>query len=176
MFVRAWGVCARLKSYDCIEFCPLMPFSYISAFGLRQIHQCFLSLSLSYSVGGVGIAATQLCKTVNDVTVFGTASASKHEVIGQGGVTHPIDYRTRDYVEEIRKISPKGENGHSLRLKTCAQKCLFIDLFITKNVLVLPCETWLVKINSQMYLNGYQCIKPSLCSTCLVSQKPQFYT
>lgn len=63
-------------------------------------------------VGGVGIAATQLCQTVQDVTVFGTASASKHETIAQGGVTHPIDYRTKDYVEEIRKISPKGEKRH----------------------------------------------------------------
>lgn len=59
--------------------------------------------------GGVGIAATQLCQTVPDVTIFGTASASKHETIAQGGVTHPVDYRTRDYVEEIRKISPNGE-------------------------------------------------------------------
>lgn len=58
----------------------------------------------------MGIAATQLCKTVKDVTVFGTASASKHETISSGGVTHPIDYRTKDYVEEVRKISPKGEN------------------------------------------------------------------
>ncbi|XP_016342471.1 synaptic vesicle membrane protein VAT-1 homolog isoform X2 [Sinocyclocheilus anshuiensis] len=66
------------------------------------------SVLIHMAAGGVGIAATQLCKTVNDVTVFGTASASKHEVISQGGVTHPIDYRTRDYVEEIRKISPKG--------------------------------------------------------------------
>lgn len=59
--------------------------------------------------GGVGIAATQLCHTVPDVTVFGTASASKHDIIARGGVTHPIDYRTKDYVEEIRKISPDGE-------------------------------------------------------------------
>lgn len=65
------------------------------------------------SIGGVGIAATQLCQTVQDVTVFGTASASKHETIAQGGVTHPIDYRTKDYVEEIRKISPKGEKTHT---------------------------------------------------------------
>lgn len=41
--------------------------------------------------------------------MFGTASASKHETISEGGVTHPIDYRTKDYVEEVRKISPKGE-------------------------------------------------------------------
>jgi NADPH:quinone reductase-like Zn-dependent oxidoreductase len=63
----------------------------------------------SLLAGGVGIAATQLCQTVKDVTVFGTASASKHETISQGGVTHPIDYRTKDYVEEVRKISPKGD-------------------------------------------------------------------
>lgn len=63
--------------------------------------------------GGVGIAATQLCQTVPDVTIFGTASASKHETIAQGGVTHPIDYRTRNYVEEIHKINPNGEETHS---------------------------------------------------------------
>uniref|UniRef100_A0A672F9Y8 Synaptic vesicle membrane protein VAT-1 homolog n=2 Tax=Salarias fasciatus TaxID=181472 RepID=A0A672F9Y8_SALFA len=66
------------------------------------------SVLVHMAAGGVGIAATQLCQTVRDVTVFGTASASKHETIAQGGVTHPIDYRTKDYVEEIRKISPKG--------------------------------------------------------------------
>jgi len=58
--------------------------------------------------GGVGIAATQLCKTVPDVTVYGTSSASKHEIIQKEGVTHPIDYRTQDYAEEIRKIDPTG--------------------------------------------------------------------
>lgn len=66
------------------------------------------SILIHMAAGGVGIAATQLCQTVKEVTIFGTASASKHETISQGGVTHPIDYRTRDYVEEIRNISPKG--------------------------------------------------------------------
>lgn len=66
------------------------------------------SVLVHMAAGGVGVAATQLCQTVPDVTVFGTASASKHETIAEGGVTHPIDYRTKDYVEEIRKISPKG--------------------------------------------------------------------
>ncbi|XP_068162038.1 synaptic vesicle membrane protein VAT-1 homolog [Antennarius striatus] len=60
------------------------------------------------AAGGVGIAATQLCRMVGDVTVFGTASASKHETIAEVGVAHPIDYRTKDYVEEVRKISPEG--------------------------------------------------------------------
>jgi NADPH:quinone reductase-like Zn-dependent oxidoreductase len=66
------------------------------------------SVLVHMAAGGVGIAATQLCKTVEDVTVFGTASASKHDRIRQNGVTYPIDYRTKDYVEEVRKISPQG--------------------------------------------------------------------
>lgn len=33
------------------------------------------------AAGGVGVAATQLCRTVNNVTIFGTASAEKHEKI-----------------------------------------------------------------------------------------------
>ena len=55
------------------------------------------------------MAATQLCRTVPNVTVFGTASAAKHDIIREIGVTHPIDYRTKDYVTEIRKISPDGK-------------------------------------------------------------------
>nr|XP_055050381.1 synaptic vesicle membrane protein VAT-1 homolog [Misgurnus anguillicaudatus] len=93
------------------EDAAALPVNYITAylmlfdFGNLRPNQ---SVLVHMAAGGVGIAATQLCKTVNDVTVFGTASASKHEIISEGGVTHPIDYRTRDYVEEIRKINPKG--------------------------------------------------------------------
>ncbi|CAM9360126.1 unnamed protein product [Lampetra planeri] len=66
------------------------------------------SVLLHMAAGGVGIAATQLCKTVPNVTLFGTASACKHDIIREQGVTHPIDYRSLDYVVEVRKISPKG--------------------------------------------------------------------
>lgn len=54
------------------------------------------------------MAALQLCRTVENVTVFGTASASKHELLKKNGLTYPIDYHTTDYVDEIKKISPKG--------------------------------------------------------------------
>lgn len=60
------------------------------------------------AAGGVGVAATQLCKTIPNVTVFGTASASKHEAIKEIGVDYPIDYTASDYVEQIRKISAEG--------------------------------------------------------------------
>ncbi|XP_035689450.1 synaptic vesicle membrane protein VAT-1 homolog isoform X43 [Branchiostoma floridae] len=66
------------------------------------------SLLVHIAAGGVGWAATQLAKTVDNVTIFGTASASKHDAIKENGVDHPIDYRTRDYAEEIKNISPKG--------------------------------------------------------------------
>lgn len=60
------------------------------------------------AAGGVGIAATQLCKTIPNVTIFGTASVSKHETIKEWGVDYPIDYTTGDYTEQIKKISPEG--------------------------------------------------------------------
>uniref|UniRef100_A0ABM5GRB8 Synaptic vesicle membrane protein VAT-1 homolog n=1 Tax=Pogona vitticeps TaxID=103695 RepID=A0ABM5GRB8_9SAUR len=66
------------------------------------------SVLVHMAAGGVGTAAVQLCKTVENVTIFGTASASKHEALKENGVTHPVDYRAADYVAEVRKISPKG--------------------------------------------------------------------
>jgi NADPH:quinone reductase-like Zn-dependent oxidoreductase len=55
--------------------------------------------------GGVGIAALQLCRTVEDVETFGTASSAKHEAIRAEGCKHPIDYRTRDYAAEVRRLT-----------------------------------------------------------------------
>ncbi|XP_031654892.1 synaptic vesicle membrane protein VAT-1 homolog [Oncorhynchus kisutch] len=93
------------------EEAAALPINYLTAymmlFEMANV-RAGQSILIHMAAGGVGIAATQLCQLLEDVTVFGTASASKHETISQGGVTHPIDYRTRDYAEEIRKISPKG--------------------------------------------------------------------
>jgi synaptic vesicle membrane protein VAT-1 len=60
------------------------------------------------AAGGVGIAALQLLRTVPGVVVFGTASAAKHDAIRGEGCTHPIDYRTRDYAEEVRRLAGDG--------------------------------------------------------------------
>nr|XP_020020785.1 synaptic vesicle membrane protein VAT-1 homolog [Castor canadensis] len=66
------------------------------------------SVLVHMAAGGVGMAAGQLCRTVENVTVFGTASAGKHEMLKENGVMYPIDYHTADYVDEVKKISPKG--------------------------------------------------------------------
>lgn len=78
---------------------------------------------------------------MKDVTVFGTASASKHETIGEGGVTHPIDYRTKDYVEEVRKISPKGEK--LVRLCVSAK-----SLQLTSIHILCRCSPGLAKVTT----------------------------
>jgi NADPH:quinone reductase-like Zn-dependent oxidoreductase len=63
---------------------------------------------LHAAAGGVGIAATQIAKLVG-AEVFGTASASKHEAIREIGVDHPIDYRSRDFVTEVRRVTGDKE-------------------------------------------------------------------
>jgi NADPH:quinone reductase-like Zn-dependent oxidoreductase len=57
------------------------------------------------AAGGVGIAALQLCKTVEGVVTYGTASASKHDAIRAEGCRHPIDYRTLDWEAEVRRLT-----------------------------------------------------------------------
>ncbi|MEZ4220475.1 MAG: medium chain dehydrogenase/reductase family protein [Polyangiaceae bacterium] len=66
------------------------------------------------AAGGVGTAVLQLCRTVPDVVTYGTASAKKHDAIRAQGCTHPIDYRSKDYVEEIRSLT--GGRGVDLVL------------------------------------------------------------
>ena len=64
------------------------------------------------AAGGVGTAACQLCRSVGGVTPYGTASKAKHEYARENGCDHPIDYRSVDYVEEIRKLT----NGRGVDL------------------------------------------------------------
>jgi NADPH:quinone reductase-like Zn-dependent oxidoreductase len=65
--------------------------------------------------GGVGLAALQLCRTVPNVVVFGTASEGKHRFLREQGFDHLIDYRTADYAAEVKRMS-NGEGGLDLVL------------------------------------------------------------
>jgi NADPH:quinone reductase-like Zn-dependent oxidoreductase len=60
------------------------------------------------AAGGVGMAVLQLCRTVDGLVVFGTASAAKHGALRAEGCTHPIDYRAADYAAEIRRLTGGG--------------------------------------------------------------------
>src|SRR3954469_22969406 len=61
-------------------------------------------LLIQAAAGGVGIAATQIGKLLG-AEIYGTASASKHDAIRGFGVQHAIDYRDKDFAEEVRRIT-----------------------------------------------------------------------
>ena len=89
-----------------------LPVNYITAFHMMFRVGNLLPrqrILVHMAAGGVGLAVIQLCKLVEGVEIFGTASASKHPLLLQMGCQHPIDYRTKDYVEEVRTLtSGKG--------------------------------------------------------------------
>jgi NADPH:quinone reductase-like Zn-dependent oxidoreductase len=72
------------------------------------------SVLVHMAAGGVGIAALQLCKTIPQVTTFGTASRKKHEAVVAQGCDHPIDYRLSDYSKEVKKLT--GQKGVNIIL------------------------------------------------------------
>jgi len=65
------------------------------------------SVFIQSCAGGVGQALVQLASTVENVTIIGTASKSKHEKIEK--VSHLFDHAD-DYVTEIKKLFPEGVN------------------------------------------------------------------
>jgi synaptic vesicle membrane protein VAT-1 len=85
-----------------------LPVTYVTAY-----HMLFRIASIRpgerilvhMAAGGVGMAVLQLCRTVGDVEVFGTASAAKHAALRDEGCTHPIDYHTTDYAAEVRRLT-----------------------------------------------------------------------
>jgi NADPH:quinone reductase-like Zn-dependent oxidoreductase len=71
------------------------------------------------AAGGVGIAATQIARKIG-AEIFGTASASKHDAIRAQGVEHPIDYRSQDFEDEVRRIT--GAEGVDLAFDALGPK------------------------------------------------------
>ncbi len=83
------------------------PVNYATAFvalvmmgGIRKGDRVLIHAA----AGGVGISATQIARS-RETEIFGTASASKHDAIRAQGVNHPIDYRTEDFEQEVKRIT-----------------------------------------------------------------------
>ncbi|XP_038557973.1 synaptic vesicle membrane protein VAT-1 homolog-like isoform X2 [Micropterus salmoides] len=79
--------------------------AYMMLFEVANLREG-MSVLVHSAGGGVGQAVAQLCSTVPNVTVFGTASCFKHAAIRES-VTHLFD-RNTDYMQEVKKISPEG--------------------------------------------------------------------
>ncbi len=123
LFLKRFGAHADRVCVPAIQAIPIpdtmsfeegaaIPVNYVTAY-----HMLFRvgriragdRILIHMAAGGVGTAALQLCRTVSGVITFGTCSASKHDYVRSQGCDHPIDYRTKDYVAEVRAIA--GENG-----------------------------------------------------------------
>lgn len=85
-----------------------LPVNYVTAFHILFRVACVRPgerVLVHMAAGGVGTAALQLCRSIGDVTVFGTASAAKHAYIREHGCTYPIDYHHQDYATEILRYT-----------------------------------------------------------------------
>ncbi len=61
------------------------------------------SVLIHAAAGGVGTALVQWAKA-QKCQIFGTSSPQKHDFLKTLGVDHPIDYRSKDFSEEISQI------------------------------------------------------------------------
>jgi NADPH:quinone reductase-like Zn-dependent oxidoreductase len=93
------------------EEAAAIPVNYVTAYhmlfrvaGVRPGERVLVHMA----AGGVGMAVLQLCRTVDDLEVFGTASAAKHDVLRAEGCAHPIDYHATNYAAEVRRLT-RGE-------------------------------------------------------------------
>lgn len=69
---------------------------------------------LHMASGSVGLAVLQLCARIPNVTLIGTASASKHEALKKLGLHHAIDSTTEDFEARVRELT--GGRGVDLVL------------------------------------------------------------
>jgi synaptic vesicle membrane protein VAT-1 len=92
-----------------------IPVNYLTAHHMLFVIGCVRPgerVLLHMAAGGVGTAVLQLLQTVEGVTVYGTASAPKHDYLRELGCQHPIDYRSLDYAAEVRRLT----NGEGVDL------------------------------------------------------------
>ena len=74
------------------EEAAALPVNYLTAYHMLFRVACVRPgerVLVHMAAGGVGLAVLQLCRTVEGLVVFGTASAGKHEMLRAEGCAHP---------------------------------------------------------------------------------------
>jgi NADPH:quinone reductase-like Zn-dependent oxidoreductase len=89
------------------EEAAALPVNYVTAYHMLHYLTTVRKgdrVLIHAAAGGVGIAAIQMCRAAG-AEIFGTASASKHEFLKSIGVDHCIDYRTQDFLAEVKRLT-----------------------------------------------------------------------
>ncbi|KAF2139874.1 uncharacterized protein K452DRAFT_253467 [Aplosporella prunicola CBS 121167] len=60
------------------------------------------------AAGGVGLAAVQIAKAFGATVVATAGTPHKAEVARAFGADHTVDYRQKDWPEQVKKLTPKG--------------------------------------------------------------------
>lgn len=93
-----------------------IPVNYITAHILIQVMgslQSYESILIHNVGGGVGIAALDIAQHIG-ATTYGTASQRKHAFLNERGLDYAIDYRNKDWYEELMTLT----NGKGVELIT----------------------------------------------------------
>lgn len=100
---QAWEAPAALDDGQCAA----LPVQYLTAWQLLvvmgSLHEGE-SVLIHNAGGGLGLAAIDIARHAG-ATIYGTASARKHEFLRARGVHHPIDYATLDWRAELMRLT-----------------------------------------------------------------------
>ena len=89
------------------EEAAAIPVNYLTAYILLVVMGSLKrdeTVLIHNAGGGVGLAALDIAKHIGARTL-GTASPTKHSFLQERGLDYPIDYRGRDWVPEVLKIT-----------------------------------------------------------------------
>lgn len=89
------------------EEAATIPVNYITAHILIQVMgslQPYESILIHNVGGGVGIAALDIAKHIG-ATTYGTSSQRKHDFLYDRGLDYAIDYRNKDWYEELMALT-----------------------------------------------------------------------
>ncbi|HXD30796.1 MAG TPA: medium chain dehydrogenase/reductase family protein [Pyrinomonadaceae bacterium] len=89
------------------EQAAAIPVNYLTAYALLAVMgslQPGESVLIHNAGGGVGLAALDIAKRLS-ATTYGTASPGKHEVLRARGLDHAIDYRNKDWLPELKRLT-----------------------------------------------------------------------
>jgi NADPH:quinone reductase-like Zn-dependent oxidoreductase len=98
------------------EQAAAIPVNYLTAWQLLVVMGSLKSeetVLIHNAGGGVGLAAIDIARHIG-ATIYGTASSGKHGFLMQRGLHEAIDYRTKDWAVELKRLT----NGKGVALIT----------------------------------------------------------